>query len=274
MNSQKNLEIVLGNSRKFVSDPIISFEHLINKVCLLFNLKSNDTIIELFYFKEGELIMINSSETLQNIMIYDKTHNSNNNFELRINITEKHKSNQIFTIQKEKKYLGDDKEKELFELILFPEENDLKEEQIILKQYEKSIYQEIKNVIMEQNNSDIESELYLQEIENIGNLKKLIDERVQSRILAFKNLYNQRPQKHEIEDHIILKSENKSSKIVFDVKCFNCLTYPIFDYKFICMFCENLILCKNCETTHEHPCLKISDNKIPNENTSIYLLLR
>jgi hypothetical protein len=267
MNSQKNLEIIYGNSRKYVSDPIISYEHLINKVCQIFNLKNNDIVIEFFYFKEGELIIFNNTETMQNLMIYDNTHNSNNNFEVNVNIIEKPESNRISTVLKEKNYLGNIKEKELFELILFPEENDLKEKEVSLNQYEKSIYQEIKNVIIELNDSDIESELYLQEFENIGNLKKLIEERVQSRILTIKNLYYQRPQKLDREDHIILKSEKKSSKIVFDEKCFKCLTYPIIEYKYICLFCENLILCKSCETTHEHPCLKMSDNKIPKEST-------
>jgi hypothetical protein len=53
----------------------------------------------------------------------------------------------------------------------------------------------------------------------------------------------------------------KDNFAVFNSKCSTCGIFPITGEKYICIICEDLDLCPKCETTHNHPLIKLKTDE-------------
>ena len=48
-----------------------------------------------------------------------------------------------------------------------------------------------------------------------------------------------------------------AEEVVFNEGCTKCETFPILKTKFICLLCNDVVLCSKCENQHSHPLMKI-----------------
>jgi len=42
--------------------------------------------------------------------------------------------------------------------------------------------------------------------------------------------------------------------------------------KFICLFCDDMVICEDCESLHQHPCVKIKNHVISDKNTLLKIV--
>ena len=110
--------------------------------------------------------------------------------------------------------------------------------------------------------------------------KSLLDEKINEIINAkisiikkkIKKVTNLVDEKEKFQDEKINIEENKQSSVIsskfetnmpnnefpiFEEKCEICLSLPLTRSKFICLFCDDMIICEECESQHQHACIKV-----------------
>jgi hypothetical protein len=59
----------------------------------------------------------------------------------------------------------------------------------------------------------------------------------------------------------------------FFIQCDNCLIYPVYDVKYICLICDDFHLCSECEKSHNHPVIKFKTNEFATTDHLCQLLV-
>jgi len=59
---------------------------------------------------------------------------------------------------------------------------------------------------------------------------------------------------------------------IFRQTCDICMKSPILGAKYLCMLCQDLVICRNCETQHNHPVIKFNNELIGNKDQLMKLM--
>lgn len=87
----------------------------------------------------------------------------------------------------------------------------------------------------------------------------------------FKSVRKQNNNQSNQENNQINPTVNNSS--IFYIQCNICLNYPILNAKYICLICDDLILCQNCESKHNHPVIKFKSSELSSKEDTCNLIL-
>ena len=225
--AQKVIKIFCGDiTKKLNFDLINSFEQLLEKAKISFNLR-NDDKFELYYNKKK----ISEKD-------FPSFKNSNKIIKLELILDEGNyiliSSQNNFNSVLKKNLEGTFK-------------NFMKQEEIE-KEIEKNNYnmigQQLDNVI--QNMNEIKKIVY-QEKSDFNILQKNLTNSINNLNENFKTYFKQ--------ESFIPKS-NLNDNNNFNLECSNCKNV-IYNVKYECLFCKkNLVLCQKCSEKHEHPLLQ------------------
>ena len=143
---------------------------------------------------------------------------------------------------------------------------------------------EIKKIVCDQISSDFSAQQYYR---NSSHLNEKIEQLIQEKFRDIDKKYSKNIIL-EMEKDKIIEEEKKnimeetessviSSKIakkepkmdlpIFNDKCQLCLSFPITGSKLICLFCNDMVICQDCENLHQHPCIKIKFHCLSDLNT-------
>lgn len=92
-------------------------------------------------------------------------------------------------------------------------------------------------------------------------------------VLELKQEETTKQEKNTIPETTNPKMDQRAYTNKFFHQCDICLQYPIFNIKYICIICDQMYICENCESSHNHPLIKCKSNNMSSAEDISNLLL-